>query len=381
MSGTSFEFDFWALVQGLVFVTACLILSRFRALNPKPQLFFSNLGDLTQIFGRKSRLAALPRSLYILSLLFFLLAYLDPHLMVPRDQKPGDLGPERMIPREGIAIYLVLDHSGSMAQMVKARSSSGGFEKMTKLDLLKDVTRQFVEGDPSQGLRGRPSDMIGLVSFARGAEVLAPLTLDHNHVLDQLEKVNFIQDRKQDGTAIGYALFKTINLIAATRHYAEELVEKGKPAYEMKNAVIVLITDGFQDPNPLDKGKRLRNIELLDAGQFARDNDVKVYIVNVEPKIASEQYKPQRNVMKSIAEMSGGKFYLVDSTQGLQQIYQDIDQLEKSVLPEDLLAKIPKSLLPNLYQRYSFYPFLIAMGLGVLFLAVLSSTTIFRRLP
>ena len=381
MSGTSFEFDFWALVQGLVFVAICLILSRFRALNPKPQLFFSNLGDLTQIFGRKSRLATLPRSLYFLSLFFFLLAYIDPHLMVPRDQKMANLGSERMVPREGVAIYLVLDHSGSMAQKVKARSSTGKFEKITKLDLLKNVTRQFVEGDPSQGLRGRPSDMIGLVSFARGAEVLAPLTLDHKHILGQLEKIDFIQDRQKDGTAIGYALFKTVNLIAATRHYAEELIEKGKPSYEMKNSVIVLITDGFQDPNPLDKGKRLRNIELLDAGEFARDNDVKVYIVNVEPKISSDQYKPQRNVMKSIAEMSGGTFYLVDSTQGLEKIYQDIDQLEKSLLPEDLLAKIPKSLLPNLYQRHSFYPFLIAIGLVALFLAVLLSTTVFRRLP
>ena len=89
------------------------------------------------------------------------------------------------------------------------------------------MTHDFIVGNPETGLKGRPNDLIGLVTFARGAQVLSPLTLDDEAVIDQLKKLQVVTDEKQDATAIGYAVYKTVDLIAAAKHYAQELSEWG----------------------------------------------------------------------------------------------------------------------------------------------------------
>jgi len=279
------------------------------------------------------------------------------------------------IPIEGIAIYLVLDRSGSMAGNIKSHK-----KMITKMDLLKDVTKNFVVGHPQSGLKGRPNDMLGLVVFSRGAQVLSPLTLDHQAIMDQLDQLQYITDYNQDGTAIGYAIYKTAHLIAATRHYAQNLLGEGKPAYEIKSSVMILITDGLQSPSPLDKGKKLRNIELLNAAQYAKEQDIRLYVVNVEPRIASKEFLAHRSLMKQIAEMTGGKFYLVESSVGLDKIYAEIDHLEKSVLPVEMShLSFPED--QYIYRRISFYPYLIGVGMLCLLFAVLLETTVLRRVP
>lgn len=214
---------------------------------------------------------------------------------------------------------------------------------------------------------------------------MAPLTLDHQSILDQLAMFDIMRVKDQDGTAIGYAIFKTVNLIAATRNYAKDLMGKGKPAYEIKSSVILLVTDGLQDPNPLDNGKRWRQIDPLEAAQYAKDNNVRLYIVNVEPKLAAEEFSANRNQMKKAAELTGGRFYMVDSSANLTEIYASIDRLEKSKLPigQELMGKMQfnKDRLPNLYNRLSLYPYLIAFGLACLLLSVLIEATLLRRVP
>jgi len=165
------------------------------------------------------------------------------------------------------------------------------------------------------------------------------------------------------------------------RHYAEELISKGQPAYNIKQTVIILVTDGLQDPNPLDKGKRLRNMDVPEAAAYAKEQGVRLYIVNVDPALGTEEYAPYRHIMQRAAALTGGKFFMADSSTNLSEIYRDIDQLEKSTLPAETLPKINKEERPDLFNRISLYPWLIALGLLSLFIALVLEFTWLRRIP
>jgi Ca-activated chloride channel family protein len=384
MQDISFSIDFTALIVALFIAGFLYLMWSWSKIFQSPHIKFSNLsGLMSEKPGFREAYKKLPQQLLIGAFALFFFAFMDPHFYVPREKVEKEEPMKQVnIPTEGIAVYLVLDQSGSMAGQIKARNSQGRWVQMTKMDLLKQVTTEFVKGEPEAGLQGRSGDMLGLVAFARGAQVLAPLTLDHQSILKELEKLNYTADFDQDGTAIGYAIFKTANLITATRHYAQDLAGEGIPAYEIKSNVMILVTDGFQSPNPLDKNKRLRNIELVEAADYARANKIKLYIINVEPKMAIEEFALHRKLMKQIAELTGGQFYLVDSSMDLEKIYSEIDQLEKSTLPvETRFAAPPKSQQPDLYRRISLHPFFISLGMLFIAASTLLETIFMRRVP
>lgn len=386
MTGVFFEIDNIAFLIAVTFAVLVAFLQRWTQNFLTPTLFFSDLQTLkASPSGFRTSFSNLPRKLLIGALFFFLAAFSDPHLFLTKKTTEGGAPVHpKPLPTEGIAMYLVLDQSGSMAEKVTARSE-GKRIQISKIQLMKELTRQFIEGNPSKNLEGRPNDLIGLVTFARAARVLAPLTLDHQAVLSQLSKLDVVKSTDEDGTSIGYAIFKTANLIDATRHYSENIKGDGKPSYEIKSFVIILVTDGFQDPNPLDKGKRLRNIDLEEAAEYAKEKGIRLYLINVEPQIASSEYAPQRRLMQRITELTGGKFYLVDSTTSLGDIYADIDKLEKSAISsegtQEEIRKTSKDKQPNLYRRISFYPYLVALGMLLLFFSILLNTTILRKIP
>ena len=194
--------------------------------------------------------------------------------------------------------------------------------------------------------------------------------------------LEYVTAREEDGTSIGYAIFKAANLIAATRHYAEDLAGEGKPAYDIKSSVMILVTDGLQSPSPLDKGKRLRNIDLIEAANYAKQQGIKVYIVNVEPRLASKEFEAHRSLMKQVAGITDGRFYLVENATSLAKIYADIDRLEKSELPvETRYVTPPKRLLPHLWRRVSLYPYLIGIALTAFFVSLILETLFFKRVP
>jgi len=357
-----------------------------------PSLFFSDTKGLTLFEGSlRSRFVGLPRKLYFCSLFLLIAAFCDPHFLVekPVDEESGfDQAEEKVeqiaVPTEGIGIYLVVDTSGSMQQPI-AVSIDGKPSKMTRLDLLKRITSQFVKGNRALKLDGRKDDMIGLVSFARVAQVEVPLTLDHDVIVERLSKLSAVNREEQEGTALGYAIFKTANLIAATKHFALDLVKEGKPAYDIKNTVVVLVTDGLQTTNPLDAGHALRTIDPVGAAKVAKENGIRLYIINVEPKILYSQFNAERKQLRDAAEMTGGKLFIASNHTPLQSIYQEIDRLEKGLLPSDrkmeAVVNEKRESEQAKYNRVSLYPHLVAFAMMIGFLATLLETTYLRRAP
>lgn len=372
MMGIFFEIDYTMLFAILMLAGILTVLKRWREKFAEPFLYFSSLSSWSQANKGRSLYARWPEYLLWIALFAFACAFIDPRVLIDkRGRETGEMPLQRMqAPTEGIAIYLVLDQSGSMKEEVPA-TIAGKTLLLTKIDLLKQITAQFI--------KGRPDDLIGLVFFARAARVMAPLTLDHQAILKELQRFNAVQDRDQDGTSIGYAIFKTVNLISATRHYAQELIESGEPAYTIKNSVIILITDGMQDPNPLDKGKRLRNMDVDEAATYAKAEGIRLYIVNVDPKLSTEEFAPYRHIMQRAAESTQGRFYAAGNTSNLEEIYRDINQLEKSVVNRN--ENIDKDKRPDLYWRIAFYPYLLALGLICILAAVVLETIVLRRIP
>lgn len=339
-----FEIDIWALalVAGLLFLI--FLAAKWNASFASPSILFSNLQPLENNKTSASLFfAKWPLLLKYLALGLFLAAFLDPRIQTSKE--------ENNLSSQGIAIYILADRSGSMTEN-------------NKLETLKQITQKFLDS--------RPKDLIGLTEFARVPHVLIPLTLDHKAISNALSKIQTVKSKEEDGTAIGYAIYKTVNYIDLTRHYSK--------SYEIKNSIIILITDGFQESNPLDQGRRLRNTGIMEAANYAKEKNIKLYFINVEPAFAAVDFEPHRNLFNQAAELTGGKFYMTASGKKLEEIYASIDQLEKSEISSDY-ANLSKDQQPNRYQRLSLYPYLIALAMLSLFTAILLETLFLRTVP
>jgi len=204
---------------------------------------------------------------------------------------------------------------------------------MTRLDVVKRVFRDFVLG--SDKLRGRPNDLIGMVAFARYADTVCPLTLAHGALDPFLDSVQLVQRREEDGTSIGDALaLAAARLQKAEETLREQVREEGRKAYEIKSRVIILLTDGENNA-----GKRTP----LQAAELAADWDIKIYTIGIGggDAVATIQtpfgaYKvPTRSridegTLKAVAEATGGIYRRADSAQALEDVYDEIDELERS---------------------------------------------------
>lgn len=346
--------------KGLAFLLAILLLGlflkkKFFASSIPPHLLFSNL----KAFSLKNRLQKWQNFsswCFKGAFILFSIALLDPHKMVPKaifiDQPP----------KEGIAIYLDLDRSGSMSEQVEVYDNKISYYSfIPKIELLKQVTKQFIGH--------HPSDLIGIVGFARIPQVLSPLTFDQNNLQDKLDHFTVVSTKEEDGTSIGYAIYKTAHLIASTLHYAQQ----GGNPYEIKNAIIVAVTDGFQDPNPLDYENRLRTVGLEEAAAYAKSQNIKLYVINIDPAFLTEKFAPHRRLFEKITQITGGKFFVINNQQDLSAVYATIDSLEKGpIRPQEKEIR---------YSKMSFYPIFIFAGLLLLLTAFLFDSTLLRTVP
>jgi Ca-activated chloride channel homolog len=370
---THFGIEYQGLILAAIFTLIFFLLTYFFEKNRRLQLIFSALPlFLPRKRLWKERFAKLPSYLLLLALALFMIALVNPHLLI---KTQSSLEGEEA---RGLAIFLLLDSSTSMHFKVLARSENGGLEEIEKIDLSKRVAKQFITGDKKAHLAGREGDAIGLVSFARIARVLSPLTLDHAKVIEEINKIQFNRDIKQVGTAIGYAIYKTVSLIKATKYFAQDK-EGANPPYEIKNPIIIIVTDGLNEINPDDVKDSLRSMDLWSAAVYAKANNVKIYFINIDPSFNSLENQQYNELYTLITRYTGGNFYIVNEKKDLLDIYRDIDQLEKSKIP--VFFQVDKGEDTSLFDKISFYPYFLALGIVLIFLSVALEAFFFKRVP
>ncbi len=305
----------------------------------QPAFLYSSVQLVRGITGiTRSRAGSILLKLRWLALALFIIALARPQL--------GE--GETKITASGIDIVIAIDLSGSM--------SSEDFElrgqRVNRLMIAKDVLQKFIDN--------RPNDRIGLVAFATDAYIAAPLTLDHDFLLQNLDRLEIAAPGK-DQTAIGSALAAALNRL-------RELKSKSK--------IVILMTDGQNNA-----GK----VPPLTAAEAAETLKVKVYTIGVGTRglapfpyidaFGRKDYKPlqvdiDEETLTQIARRTGGKYYRADKTETLRSVYEEIDQLEKTEV------EVKK------YQRYrELFPLVALPGLVVLLLEVILNHTVWRKLP
>jgi Ca-activated chloride channel family protein len=208
-------------------------------------------------------------------------------------------------------------------------------------------------------IEARPNDRIGLVAFAGAPYLVSPLTLDHDWLQQNLDRV--VTGSVEDGTAIGSAIATCVNRLRAT------------PA---KSKVVVLLTDGMNNAGKISPAA---------AAEAAKALGVKVYTIAAgvrgeAPVPVKDNFGNTRLVMakvdvdeetlQNIAAETSGKFYRATDTDSLKQIYAEINRLEKTT------RTVPQ------FERYQeMNAWALIPALGVLGLVVGLEQTRYRRLP
>jgi Ca-activated chloride channel family protein len=261
--------------------------------------------------------------------------------------RPQRTQSETTVTANGIDIVLALDISGSM----QALDFKVDNTRVNRIAVVKSVVSKFIDE--------RPNDRIGLIAFAGAPYLVSPLTLDHDWLQQNLERINVgVSD---DGTAIGSAIAAAVNHLRATT---------------TKSKVVILLTDGVNNT-----GK----IPPLAAAEAARTLGVKVYTIGVGVRgmapipIRDEAGKTHvvmayvdvdEATLQTVANDTGGQFYRATDTDSLQKIYEQINRYETSAQSVEKFEQVEE-----LY-RWALFPSLALLGIWVLL-----QHTRYRRLP
>ena len=306
----------WALLLVLPFLWRAL--RRLRHARQHPGAPFSSLA----IF---SRLSSTPRQRFVrLPLLLETLAAILLVLALARPQSESET---RGLPKEGIAIELAVDVSSSMdiAMPFEGRSRS-------RMKITRDVVERFVAGGDE--LPGRPDDLVGLVTFARYADTVCPLTLDHETLLYFIRNLQVETRPNEDGTAFGDAVaLAAARLRTAERRYGQT---NAPVAYRIQSKVVVLLTDGNNNCGkllPMEAaalakkwGVRIHAVAILDPPE-------KKTVQTPDGPVEIEADPPiQERILRKMAETTGGIYRRASDAASLVEIYREIDRMEKSRL-------------------------------------------------
>lgn len=287
----------------------------------------------------KSNAGALLLVLRWLALALFIVALAQPRLTKFETTKAT---------ASGVDIVVAFDLSGSMA----AEDFEIRGQRVNRVQMAKNVLEKFIAK--------RPNDRIGLVAFGTEAYIASPITLDHDFLLKNLERLE-LNTINGNQTAIGSALSTAINRL-------RELKSKSK--------IVILMTDGQSNA-----GK----ITPLTAAEAAQALGIKVYTIGVgtqgqAPMPATDffgrrvyQMVPvdiDEDTLQKISEMTGGKYYRADNAEKFEAIYAEIDSLEKTD------AEVTKFA-----QHTELFAWLIAIGMVLLTAEIAMGQTVLRRLP
>jgi Ca-activated chloride channel family protein len=332
----------------LLLLLAVPLLAWFRGKSgPAAALTFSSTTSLRSL-GKTSaaRVGKFLRAVFLISLALLAIAMARPQLGKSLTQ----------VEASGIDIMLALDVSGSML----TKDFTIGGEQATRVDAIREVTRKFIEG--------RPNDRIGIIAFAGRPYVVSPMTLDHDWLTKNLDRLRI--GLIEDGTAIGSGIAAAANRLSDKRS---------------KSRVIVLLTDGENNTGKIPPNTAAEAIKALKIHFYAIGAGINgiapTPVFNpqngkpVTDMFGNIMYQNQRvhfneAGLKEVAKIADGQFYRATDTKSLEQIFSDIDKLEKTTV------SVKK------YQQYrDLFPVCIATGLGLLFAQLLLSQTVWKKLP
>ena len=274
----------------------------------------------------------------------FIMRLLGVALLILALARPRSSSKEREVNTRGIDIMLAMDVSSSML--------AEDFKPHNRLEAAKLVADDFV--------KGRSSDRIGLVIFAGESFTQCPLTLDYGVVLSLLDKLK-VADKDWDGTAIGMGLVNAVNRLRDSK---------------AKSKVIILLTDGVNNRGQVDP---------ITAARVAEAFHIKIYTIGagtrgtamypVQDPVLGKHYMPMQvqideESLRSIAKITGGKYFRATDTKKLRDIYKEISELEKTKIEV------------KEYTRYEeYFVWFIGAGLLLLLLELALRWTRFRTFP
>ncbi|MEO0525604.1 MAG: VWA domain-containing protein [Bacteroidota bacterium] len=208
---------------------------------------------------------------------------------------------------KGIDIVMAIDVSSSML----ARDL-----KPNRLSALKEVASDFI--------RKRPNDRIGIVAYAGESYTKTPITSDKSIVLNALREVSYGQ--LNDGTAIGMGLATSVNRLKESKAISK---------------VIILLTDGVNNSG---------FIEPQTAADLAVEFGIKTYTIGLGTngnalspiaykrdgsfRYGMRQVEIDEKLLEEIAEVTGGKYFRATNNEKLEDIYDEINKLEKTEIEE-----------------------------------------------
>jgi len=317
LSAYSFASPWWLLC--LLVIPAMIWWEFIAKKRKKVSLTMPDLRGIEGVKTWKENLYPYLPGLQIISVGLFIIALARPQLALT----------EEKVKAEGIDIMLAMDLSSSML--------SKDFDP-DRLEVSKMVATEFVEK--------RKHDRIGLVVFSGEAFTQCPLTTDHRVITDFLSKLQV--GLLQDGTAIGMGLATAVNRLKDSK---------------AKSKIIILLTDGVNNAGYIDP---------VTAAEIATEYSVKVYTIAVgtmgqalspvnrrsdgEYLFAMATVEIDIALLTQISEMTGGKHFRAIDRQSLEQIYAEIDRLEKTEIEV------------NVYKRYKDEYRLFLFAGGILFL-------------
>lgn len=315
----------------LIPLVAFFYFQRFKKLHAT--LRFSSLESLAGIQSWRTRFRPMLLVLRGLAFLLLILALARPQLTLK----------EERINADSIDIMMVMDLSSSMLAQ--------DFQP-DRLEVSKTLAIEFVEK--------RPYDRIGLTVFAGEAFTQCPLTTDHKVVKEFL--ANLQCGILEDGTAIGMGLATAVNRMKDS---------------ESKSKVAILLTDGVNNAG---------YVKPITAAEIASEFNIKTYTIGVGTTgdaltpvsrrsdgryiFGLARVEIDEPLMQEIADMTGGRYYRATSAEDLQQIYDQIDQLEKTEIEVTSIKRYSEE-----FYRFAF------IALILLILEFVLRYTLFRTIP
>ena len=246
---------------------------------------------------------------------------------------------------EGIDIALLVDRSTSMTQ--KDLDPTTG---RTRLDVVKEVVGEFATRRMTD--REGAADACGLIVFARYPQMACPFTLDADALVRTLDGIEFAE-QWDAGTGIGIALAKAVAVLKES---------------EAKSRIVVLLTDGENNQ---------QEITPLEAGEMAAEEGIKVYTI-FAGLYASDRFgrlveadgRIDTTELETIAERTGGVFFRARDKAALEDVYQTIEDLERTPREDSRFAEF-----------FELYEHWLVGAIALYLLSWLSACTWARRLP